>query len=293
MQFDLFIHSEDVLKRNAVVSALQAHDMPAMRLAIDRLRAAFAGDEALSLFEQVFSAISRIEHVAPTSAGIAEAVQHIEATLRPLLGKLLGESGAKRWLEPFHARLAESVLLLPFSRRYAEAHAASLFLKADRLAPARAAVESVASWRQIPETLAMMTEIALRENKAEEFWPLLAELAWIAPALLKKLLQELRVVVPPVVQRYLREFDSEFCAESEAEQQVEEMAWFPAWLLVEHGELLPVLRLAQANESPPARSTGLLVNLLLEERQGVRSPERRQQLRTLSPTLFRLYMARR
>ena len=293
MQFDLFVHSEDVLKRNAVVNALQAHDMSAMRLAIGQLRAMFPGDEALALFEGVFSAISRLEHVAPSSAGIAEAVLLIETALRPSLGKLLGESGAWRWLIPLHARLAEMASPLPFLRRYAEAHAAPLFMKAGQLAPARAAVESIASWRQIPEPLAMMTEIALRENKAEEFWPMLAELAWIAPPLLKKLVYELRAILPPVVQRCLREFDTEFCADSVAEQQVDEMAWFPAWLLVEHGELLPVLRLAQSNDSPPARSAVLLVNLLLEERQGVRSTERRQQLRTLSPTLFRNYMARR
>ncbi len=293
MQFDLFIHSEDVLKRNAVIAALQERNIAAMRLAIDRLRAAFPGDSFLACFEQISAEFSRFEGFEQSSFGIAEAVQQLESGLLPPLHQLLGESAAQAWLAPAYAKLAEAALPHPFSRQHPEAHAAALFLKAGLSSPARTAVNSIASWRQIPEPLAWMSEIALRENRAEEFWPLLAELAWIAPALLNRLLRERKSVLPAVVLRYVSEFHTEFCADSDVEQRVDEIAWLPAWLLIEHSELQPALRLAHASDSPPARSAALLINLLLDERQGIHSADRRQQLKALSPTLFRRYMARR
>jgi hypothetical protein len=145
-----------------------------------------------------------------------------------------------------------------------------------------------------------MTEIAWREEKPAEYWPLSAELAWIAPPLFGPVLSR---AAPEAVRRQYRAFLSEFEASDESGEPVGEPAcesscessWFPAWLLVEHSELLEYFRPLDPHPSNPARCAALLVDLLTGERQGLSSRlvEQRLQLRSLAPRLFARYMALR
>ena len=134
-----------------------------------------------------------------------------------------------------------------------------------------------------------MAEITLRQNLPDEYWPLTAELAWIAPALLAPLFAQ---AAPATLIRLYREF----CAEAEGQDDEGDTGtWFPAWLLVEHPDLLPFLRTAHAHDSRPARSAALLIDLLIGERQGLTQTMvgKRRQLRELAPAIFARYMARR
>ena len=292
MQLDLFAHSADVGLRNAVVDALRMRDADAMRAAIDRLRADFPADGHLDSFEHLFSELSALNREA-SPAGITDRLERIETQLLPSVRKLLGTDAAQRWIEPVYLDLARAAVGRSFSRDLACAHAAGLFLRAGALLEARAAVAEIPSWRRIPEPLAWMAEIALRENDPAEFWPLLAELAWIAPTLFAELLsrQNARADAATVVRLY-HEFGNK--AEID-EDEKDEAAWFPAWLLVEHPELLPFLRSAQHYDSCPARSAAVLIDLLIGERQGALPivTDKRKQLRDLAPALFQHYMARR
>jgi len=297
MQLDLFMHSADVGLRNAVVDALRTRDTEAMRAAIDRLRADFPADGHLDSFEHLFSELSALSR-EPSLARIADQLERIETQLLPSVQKLLGTDAARRWIEPAYLDLARGAVGKTFSRSESSTHAAGLFLRAGALLGARTAVAEIPSWRRVPEPLAWMTEIALRENDPAEFWPLIAELAWIAPALFSALLAKLDLRgVSVIVPRLYREFGNKAELDDEIDETNEnsEVAWFPAWLLVEHPELLPFLRTAQQHSSRPARSAALLIDLLIGERQGApfTPAEKRRQLRDLAPALFQLYMARR
>ncbi len=292
MQLDLFMHSADVCLRNAIVDALRARDPASMHAAIDRLRADFPADGSIDGFEHLFSELLALSQPEQSATGIARQVERIEAQLLPPLKKIMGADAAQRWIKPVYGDLARAAAGKPFLRSLANAHAAGLFLRAGALAEARAAVAEIPSWPRIPEPLAWMAEIALREAAPIEFWPLLAELAWIAPALLDALIADLPACATPAnVLRLYREFG----AEADIDAENDEVAWFPAWLLVEHPELLPLLRTAQPYHSRPARSATVLIDLLIGERQGAAPSlvDKRKQLRDLAPVLFRRYMARR
>jgi hypothetical protein len=291
MQLDLFLHSADVGLRNAVVEALRVRDPKEMRAAIDRLRTDFPDDGHLDGFEHLFSELSALSRSESSPAGIADQLGRIETQLLPSVQKLLGTDAAQRWIEPVYLDLARAAAGKPFSRIQSCTHAAGLFLRAGALLEARAATAEILSWRRIPEPLAWMAEIALRKNEPEEFWPLLAELAWIAPTLFVELLARLDVRAnSAIVVRLYHEFGNK----AEIDES-DEAAWFPAWLLVEHPELLPFLRRAQHYDSRPARCAALLIDLLIGERQGALPllAEKRKQLRDLAPELFQHYMARR
>ncbi|MDR1662688.1 MAG: hypothetical protein LBR95_09780 [Azoarcus sp.] len=289
MQLDLFLDSRDVQLRNVAVDALRRRDGDALREAIGRLRAEFPDDYSLADLDTLTDATRASEDVrdAPP-ARIAERLAHIDTRFAPALRRLLGEAPAKRWLEPLFKALAASAAARAFQREHALTHAGALFLRGNDFAAAREAIVRIPSWRKIPEPLAWMIEITWCEDKPEDYWPLSAELAWIAPPLFDSVLSR---AAPEAVRRLYRAFLSEF----EPDDEAGESAWFPAWLLVEHSELLEYFRPIDPHPSNPARCAALLVNLLTGERLGLSSRliEQRLQLRSLAPRLFERYMALR
>jgi hypothetical protein len=299
VQLDLFLDTRDTQLRNAAVDALRRRDGDALRQAIDQLRAEYPDDYSLADLDLLAEA-TPFEIVPDSAPRLAEWLAYIDTRLAPALRRLLGEAPAQRWLEPLFKALAASDAAGAFQREHALTHAGALFLRGNDLAAARAAIARIPSWRRIPEPLAWMTEIAWREDRPAEYWPLSAELAWIAPPLFDAALSR---AAPEAVRRLYRSFLSEFEAGGEsgesacgsACESACESAWFPAWLLVEHSELLEYFRPIDPHPSNPARCAALLVNLLTGERQGLSSRlvEQRLQLRSLAPPLFSRYMALR
>jgi hypothetical protein len=289
MQFDLFKDGPDVGLRNAVVAALYARNPDALRETIDRLRSNFPNDSHLGGFEHLYAECRALNRTDWSATDIARQLERFETQLLPVLKKVIGTDAAQRWIAPVYSDLARAADGQAFTRSAANAHAASLFLRAGEFAAARAAIEGIPSWRRIPEPLTWMAEITLRQNLPDEYWPLTAELAWIAPALLPPLFAQ---AAPATVLRLYREF----CAEAEApDDEGDAGAWFPAWLLVEHPDLLPFLRTAHPHNSRPARSAALLIDLLIGERQGLTQTVlgKRRQLRELAPAIFERYIAQR
>jgi hypothetical protein len=289
VQLDLFLDSRDTQLRNDATDALRRRDGDALRTAIERLRAEFPDDCSLADFVLLAGAMDSFEDVlhAASPAQIAERLSFIDARLAPALFRLLGKNSARRWLDPLFKNLAACPAARVFRREHALTCAGALFLRGNDLAAARVAIDRIPSWRRIPEPLAWMTEIAWRENDPGQYWPLSAEFAWIAPALFDLVLSR---AAPDAVRRLHGAFRSGFEADDD-----DDSAWFPAWLLVEHGELLEHFRSLDPYPSNPARCATLLVDLLLGERQGL-SPglvERRRRLRSLAPRLFARYMALR
>ncbi|MBN8511307.1 MAG: hypothetical protein J0L57_22185, partial [Burkholderiales bacterium] len=128
-----------------------------------------------------------------------------------------------------------------------------------------------------------------RADGIDAHWPLLAELAWLAP----KRLAALRPRLPdPLLQRPLERFDREFDGAGDAD----DLAWFPAWLANSQPALAPRLAAAEpGRQDVPERALRLMVELLGLERQGRHRElmQRRQALRELHLGLFGAYMATR
>ena len=138
-----------------------------------------------------------------------------------------------------------------------------------------------------------MTEARYRREGVDAAWPLLVELAWLAP---KRLDALLRVLADPLIDRLRRRFEDSFDAVVESSDGRDGLAWFPAWALTDTPALAPHLAQAeQGQDSNPERSFRLMVQLLGLERQG-RHHElvaRRKALRDLCAPLYAAYMATR
>jgi hypothetical protein len=290
-QLDLFADSRDVMLRNDAIDALMRRDLQAAGAARQALSREDPQHGSLPVLDILIAALSAPGHGAFSSVtDSTQARRQVEHTLEPAVLSLLGPNAAA-WLAPVWRRLAERAAALPFVAAHSDGHAATLWLLAGEPATAAQAVERIDSWRRIPQPLAWMIQARHACEGLDAVWPLLAELAWVAPSRFSVCV---RALSDPLLDRLLRRFDAEF--DPGADTASDPLAWFPAWLANDQPGLLPLLRQAQAGlATEPERAFRLMAELLGLERQGRHNDliASRKRLRDLQPALYALYMRTR
>ena len=290
-QLDLFADSRDVMLRNDAIEALQRRDAGAAAAARSALAEFSPRHEALAALDTLIGALApAADHAFGGPAEIAAAQEHLARTVAPAAFAVLGAGGAA-WLTPLWRRLAERAAVVPFSISAADAHAAPLWLLAGEPAAAAAAVQAIPSWRRIPAPLSWMVRARHGLDGLDAVWPLLVELAWLAPRRLAPCARDLH---EPLLERLLRrcEAECEACADDAADL----LAWFPAWLLNDQPALMSHLLQARPGlEREPERAFRLMGRLLGLERQGRHAEliDSRRRLRDLQPALYAIYMRTR
>lgn len=289
MQLGLFEHSRDVMLRNDVLDALLRGDAGAARHAWLALQAEVPDDRAAPDLDALVSAIEgrSIDRFAAADAA-QTARRALEGELAAAARRALGERAAD-WVAQRLRELARRAAALPFDADRADGHAASLWLAGGDWAAAAEAAQGIASWRRVPAPPAWVAEARCRLAGAEAAWPLLAELAWIAPGRLAGLLDRL----PDASLQALRKA---FGRDYEGDDGSGDLAWWPAWALIERPTLAPVLETARAGAAtPPERALRLMLELLRLERQGRHREmvERRQALRSVNAALCACYIKTR
>lgn len=285
MQLDIFEHSRDVVLRNAVIDALHQRDAGACERSLAALAAEYGSDPLLPAFRLLCQQLhSPIPGPIARDAAIA-LLRETEGPVAAAASAVFGRA-AQAWLAPLWSDLAAAIAGYPFDSAQEALHAAPLLLRAQRWADAVALIERIASWRRQPAPLAWMIGARSRIDGFDAIWPLLAELAWMAPQRAQALAPRLGL---PALDRLQRGFDAEF----EAEGTPDDFAWFPAWALIADGALREGLRLARDGANTlPESCARLVAGLLALERQGRHAElvESRRKLREAHPALFARYM---
>jgi hypothetical protein len=291
MQLDLFTDSRDVLLRNDTIAALRVRNTSAAHAAYAKLAFEYPCDRflhplatLLDSLDTSTSALTDVQTDVQTATTALERMQlHQAAALQ-----LFGANEAQSWLTPLWRGLAERVASLPFSAESPSVYSAAIWLQARDWAAAEVAVGAIPAWRRHPQSLAWMAEARHASHGLAVAWPLLVELAWLAPTRLVQLVPRLNT---PVLSHLLHAFQRDFDAEKDSD-----LAWFPAWALVAEPGLAHVLRPSEATRgTPPERAFQLMLQLLDLERQGRHADlvECRKRLRDLHAELFNCYMSTR
>lgn len=289
-QLDIFEHGHDRALINALADAVARADLPAANEAAAALDAAFPGDRHLTpaalLVQALAAEAADGDRPWPDAAVALSARRHLETSLHEAALTLLGSEAAQSWLAARWRHLARRARPLPFSPADAPAHAASLWLQAGDWAAAASAVETIESWRRKPQPLAWMAQARWQHRGPDAAWPLLVELAWLAPQRLPALLALLH---DARLARLARGYENSL-------EAALGWAWWPAWLLVEQPLLAEPLDAAQSpGDAAPERGFKLLQALLRLEREG-RHHEivaLRRELKVLQPELFAAYLRTR
>lgn len=189
MQLDIFDDSRDVMLRNDVLSAMQHHDAVVARNALQVLTHEYPDDAALMALDTLVTALeARCNRPFESHDAALDARETLLSRVHPSACDQMGERRAIVWLAPFWNELAQRAARLPFRTGQPDAHAAALYLHAGNWQAADAAILRIESWRRIPAPLMWQTVCRYRLEGLEAAWPLLAELAWVAPKLLDVLI---------------------------------------------------------------------------------------------------------
>jgi hypothetical protein len=290
MQLDIFADSRDVMLRNDVLSALQRYDARETQQTLRRLSDEYPDDDCVPQLTELASALDRRSTIAFSNHQVAaEARCALVEKTRPAALRMWGEHAGTRWLLPLWHDLAQRAASLPFRADSIDTHAAALWLLAGVWAAARDAVLTIESWRRIPASLAWMAEASYRLDALEQTWPLLAELAWLAP-------DRCAGLVDRMGDKSLDALLKKFYATFEGAGDTTDIAWFPAWILIEKPALARVLTAAQpSTQTSPERAMRLLLELLSLERQGRHYDvlDYRKKLQGLHASLYLSYMSTR
>lgn len=299
-QLDLFADSRDVMLRNDAIDAVLRRDPVAASSAREALVLEDPQHPVLSALDvSIVTLNDPLAEPFGRHQAAAGAVRQLREVLAPAAQALLGAAAAD-WLHPAWGELARRAAPLPYAAEHVEVHAAALWLQAHRPAQAVVAVQGIPSWRRIPAALGWMLQARHATEGLDACWPLLVELAWLAPGRLEASARDL---ANASLARLLQRFDSEFDVDADVEAaapadagSTHALAWFPAWLANDKPALLPHLRLAEPGQGTLAEQAfRRMVEALGLERQG-RHAElmlARKRLRDLHPGLYACYMRTR
>ncbi|MBI5718501.1 MAG: hypothetical protein HZC37_12535 [Burkholderiales bacterium] len=290
-QLDIFADSGDVMRRNACADAVLADDAVAARAALAAWRAEWPDDALLEPAARLCAFLHADGRAQPAPAlstsEVQRAGQVLDGEIGPAAATVLGPE-ATAWLHDRWRRLAEQARAVPWHPEHAPAHAAALFLRAAQWQAAAQAVQSIESWRRIPQPLLWMAEARWHIDGADAAWPLLAEAFWLAPERAHALLESL---ADTRLRRLLTRFEDDFAPDRERD-----WAWWPAWLAVDQPLLAEVLdRAEKMPDRDAAAGCHLVIALLRLERGGLHHDlvAARKELRALEPRLFECYMRTR
>lgn len=285
-QLDIFDDGRDRMLVNDLASAVAGDRLGAARHALVALAAEFPDEPLCGPAQRLIDALQARQTAAFADSEAALAARKVlDAQLMPEAVALLGADDARPWRTARLRELAARASRLPWDADQPQAHAAAFLVAAGAWDEARDAVHGIASWRQLPQTLGWAAEAVWRRDGADAGWPLLAELAWLAPARAGALVATL---ADPRLSRLAARF--------EADLDGENLRWLPAWVLIEQPLLATPLAVAQPRHDGPAEQAfKLLLALLRLERQGRHHElvDHRRRLRGLHPALFACYMRTR
>lgn len=300
MQMDIFDDCGDVMLRNDVLQALQQRNAAQARTVWQRLCQEYPQER---LAAELLTLIELLEGQARLAgepgklaehAALRQARLHLEQTIAPAAHKVFGPSDAQRWMRPLWQALVERAAHLPFCAEHEAEHAAPLLLHLQDWSGAAQAVERIPSWRRIPAPLAWMAQARLQQFGLQAVsWPLLAELAWLAPKRFDALVDQAGT---PILQRLKEAFELEFDDTLPSPSATPASAWFPAWVLTRDAALARVLTQAQPGQhSEPEQAMRLLMEMLGLEHQGRQreAVAKRQHLGDLHPSLLQCFLKAR
>lgn len=302
-QLDIFEHGRPLMLLNDTAAALLSGDAVAAARAVTSMADEFPAEPALSaarhLLQNLASTASQPDFT-DTAAALA-AVHALHGVLAPAAFTLFGHGAAPRWVADRWAALAARASALPYAPKAdantvmaaaggaPEPHAAALWLRAGHWRAAAAAAATIPSWRRIPVSLAWMAQARWHAQGPDAAWPLLCELAWLAPTGLAEVAQ---AIDSPLLDKALRRFGAGFDGDGSAG----ELAWFPAWTLADQPTLAEPFSLAcPSRQTEPEQAFMSVAALLRLERQGRHADvvAERRRLRALHAGLFAGYMKTR
>ena len=279
IQFDLFLHSVDVVAENELREALRASNANEAQRKLTELRTRNPDHKAL---EPASTMIDALKAEQPHDADTAlERLDRLEQAWTPAAKTLFGVDG-QDILVPLWRAAAPALESVRFDPDHPDRHASRAYLECCDWASVLRVIQAEQDCGHQPVLLERMAQALWqlhRTAQAIEQWFMLC---WLAPDYFERLMRNERIPASILVEYWNRAMD----ADMEPELSVE---WYPAWVLLHEPGLARSVTGRDA-VTGPERAFNLIKALLLGNGEQL---VLRRELRDLHPGLFRYYLHNR
>lgn len=279
IQFDLFLHSADVVAENELREALRAGNGSEAQQKLTELRTRNPDHKAL---EPASALIDALEAEQPHDANTAlERMDRLEQKWTPAATALFGVDG-QEILAPLWRAAGLALESVCFDPEHPDHHASRAYLECGDLNAALRAIQAEQDCEHQPvllERLAQALWQLHRTAQAVEQW---FRLCWLAPAYFEKLIEKGHITASLLLEHWNTFINTEMEPELSTE-------WYPAWVLLHEPGLAKSVTGCDALAGPE-RAFNLVKALVLGNGEQLAL---RRELRDIHPGLFHYYLHHR
>lgn len=279
VQYDLFLHSADVVAENELREALLARNAGEAQQKFGELRTRNAGHKALKPASTIIDALQTAAPHDPDTA--LERLDRLEQEWTPAAKTLFGVEGWEL-LAPIWSAAGLALESVRFDPEHPDHHASRAYLECGDWNAALRVIEAEQDCENQPILLERMAQALWQTHQTAQAVERWFMLCWLAPDYFESLMRNEHIPASFMLKYWIQAMD----VDMEPELSVE---WYPAWVLLhEPGLAQPVT--SRGAVTGPERAFDVIRELLLSNDEQLAL---RRELRDIHPGLFQYFLHNR
>ena len=279
IQFDLFLHSAEVVAENELREALRAGNVSEAQQKLAELRTRNPDHKAL---EPASIMIDALKAALPHDSNTAlECLDRLEQAWTPATKTLFGVDG-QEMLKPLWRAVGLALESVRFDPDHPDRHASRAYLACGDWNAALRVIQTEPDCENQPVLLERTAQALWQTHRTAQAIEQWFMLCWLAPAYFEKLIENGHITASLLLEHWNTFINTEMEPELTTE-------WYPAWVLLHEPGLARSVTGRDA-VAGPERAFNLIKGLLMSNDEQLAL---RRELRDLHPGLFHYYLHNR
>lgn len=276
VQFDLFLHSADVIAENELREAIRAGDVGKAKNRLNELAERNPGYGKLDSAAVLIEALDVAYPFDPTTT--RAYLDRLEREWASAARVILGD-GAKALLAPFWRAAGQALESMAFDPDNPGCHASRAYLECEDWEAVTRTAQAEVEFEKQPVLLERMAESLWRLGQTTQAIERWFALCWLAPGYFERLIKSDRFPAVPLLTCWNKAGDVDMDPRISAE-------WYPAWALIDTRGLARAIKSRDA-EAGPERAFDLVRELMMSDDEQLAL---RQELEKIHPGLLRYFL---
>lgn len=276
VQFDLFLHSADVVAENELREALRAGNANEAQQKLTELRTRNAEHKVL---QPASTMIEALRAALPNDLSTTlEFQRRLEQEWSPAAKTLFDVEG-QEMLAPLWRAIGMALESIPFDPEHPDHHASCAYLKCRDWSAALRVIQTEPDCESQPVLLERMAQALWQTDQTVQAIQRWFMLCWAAPDYFENLIRNGHIPASLLLEHW----DQAMNVDMEPELSVE---WYPAWVMLHEPGLARSIK-SQGAATGPKRAFELVRELVMSDDEQLAL---RQELKDIHPGLFHYFL---
>lgn len=276
VQFDLFLHSDEVIAENDLREAIRAGNAEKAQCKLNKLRACKSDHNAL---EPASALINALRAAPPRDSETAlVCLDQLEQEWTPAARTILGAAG-RTLLAPLWLTVGKALESMAFDPKHPERHASRAYMECANWNSVLRVTQAEPELENQPVLLERMAEALWQTNQSAQAIERWFTLCWLAPEYFGRLIENGHISAPLLQEHWNEAVNTDMEPELSTE-------WYPAWVMLHEPGLARTLNCRGA-DTGPERAFDLVQKLVMNDHEQL---DLRRELKDIHPGLFHYFL---